>query len=149
MCKSKGLEPVTWKDPVGRTVQTRKQPVLQEVIHHLVAQKTPETEQMPTCWLVTEQTDLQWIENINGTEDSTLLNIQTYIDSSTMDDGPLHQPEKELPIFNLSLSIPEIYDVSNLHPFPRGTELLSSTWHTGTLFILVCCYPSVSAPGDP
>lgn len=129
-CKSKGLEPVTWKVPAGRMVQARKQPVLQEVIHHLAAQRTPETAQMPTCWLVIEQTDLQWVENINGTEDSTLLNIQRYIDSSIVDDGPLHQPGKELSIFNLSLSIPEIYDVSNLHhEVLRYTRFRAAEFH--------------------
>lgn len=73
--------------------------------------------------------------------------------SSIMDDGWLLHPEKELSIFSLTCargaSAYVRFMKRTTYIFPLGAELLSCTWHTGTLFIPVWFYPSVSAPGDP
>lgn len=82
---------------------------------------------MQACWLVTEQIDLQWVENIDETADSALLNIQRYIDSSITDDRPLRQPEKAA--VNFQSELEHTWDLWNVQPtpFPLGADLLSFT----------------------
>lgn len=130
-------------------IQTRQCPVLQEDIHHLIAQSISERAQMQSFSLVTEQTDFWWVENIDGTVGSTVKYREVGLHSSITDDR-LH-PEKELSILQpgmspMNLSIPEIYEMNNLHLSTRcWTPELHMT-HRNTS--LVWSYPSVPAPGD-
>lgn len=82
-------------------------------IHHFTAQSIPEKAQMQTCWLLTKQTDCEWVENIDGTVDSTLLIHKDGVPFLS------HGWLEELPIFSLacahSLSLSEIYEMYNLH----------------------------------